>query len=241
MAQEHCYFDRGRICQPSVQVGNPGQANTRGSRIAARTHQTPTSRIGGVLSWDGSCHGQDPKAHGSQRCRLHAFQSCPQVCFLRKVCTTLYAGFNNTFQFFSCSALADCEKQCHVEECYSCGQLSQGYNTIGTHISQTSLLLEEQGIAIQRGMVEDLKRHRDLLVSLMELLQRRDRNNFFFLTETLKKRIESNEIKLKNAQESVTSGPPDVDPGQFESLIEKLTMSVAAVSVFFLCFFFVCG
>ncbi|KAF9373014.1 Sorting nexin mvp1 [Podila verticillata] len=126
------------------------------------------------------------------------------------------------------NALADCEKQCHVEECYSCGQLSQGYNTIGTHISQTSLLLEEQGIAIQRGMVEDLKRHRDLLVSLMELLQRRDRNNFFFLTETLKKRIESNEIKLKNAQESVTSGPPDVDPGQFESLIEKLTMSVAA-------------
>ncbi|KFH71195.1 hypothetical protein MVEG_01497 [Podila verticillata NRRL 6337] len=126
------------------------------------------------------------------------------------------------------NALADCEKKCHVEECYSCEQLSQGYNEIGSHISQTSLLLEEQGIAIQRGMVEDLKRHRDLLVSLMELLQRRDRNNFFSLTEALKKRIESNEIKLKNAQVSVTSGPPDVDPGQFEGLIEKLTMSVAA-------------
>ncbi|KAF9375856.1 Adaptor for signal transduction [Podila verticillata] len=110
----------------------------------------------------------------------------------------------------------------------NCEQLSQGYNEIGSHISQTSLLLEEQGIAIQRGMVEDLKRHRDLLVSLMELLQRRDRNNFFSLTEALKKRIESNEIKLKNAQVSVTSGPPDVDPGQFEGLIEKLTMSVAA-------------
>lgn len=79
-------------------------------------------------------------------------------------------------------------------------------------------------------MVEDLKRHRDLLVSLMELLQRRDRNNFFFLTQTLKKRIESNEIKLKNAQASVTSGPPDVNPGQFESMIEKLAASIAAVS-----------
>ncbi|KAG0025775.1 Sorting nexin mvp1 [Podila clonocystis] len=126
------------------------------------------------------------------------------------------------------NALADCEKQCHVEECYSCGQLSQGYIKIGSHISQSSLLLEEQGIAIQRGMVEDLKRHRDLLVSLMELLQRRDRNNFFSLTQTLKKRIEANEIKLKNAQASVTSGPPDVDPGQFESIIEKLTASIAA-------------
>ncbi|KAF9301972.1 sorting nexin [Mortierella antarctica] len=126
------------------------------------------------------------------------------------------------------NALADCEKQCHVEECYSCGQLSQGYNKIGSHISQSSLLLEEQGIAIQQGMVEDLKRHRDLLVSLMELLQRRDRNNFFFLTQTLKKRIESNEIKLKNAQASVTSGPPDVNPGQFESMIEKVAASIAA-------------
>ncbi|KAG0017463.1 Sorting nexin mvp1 [Podila clonocystis] len=126
------------------------------------------------------------------------------------------------------NALADCEKQCHIEECYSCGQLSQGYNKIGSHISQSSLLLEEQGNAIQRGMVEDLKRHRDLLVSLMELLQRRDRNNFFSLTQTLKKRIEANEIKLKNARTSVTSGPPDVDPGQFESMIEKLTASIAA-------------
>ncbi|KAG0095260.1 Sorting nexin mvp1 [Podila epicladia] len=126
------------------------------------------------------------------------------------------------------NALADCEKQCHIEECFSCRQLSQGYNKIGSHINQSSLLLEEQGIAIQRGMVEDLKRHRDLLVSLMELLQRRDRNNFFFLTQTLKKRIESNEIKLKNAQTSVTSGPPDVNPGQFESMIEKLTASIDA-------------
>lgn len=137
------------------------------------------------------------------------------------------------FNSFSRSALADCEKQCHIEECYSCGQLSQGYIKIGSHISQTSLLLEEQGIEIQRGIVEDLKRHRDLLVSLMELLQRRDRNNFFSLTETLKMRIESNEIRLKNAQASVTSGPPDVDPGQFESLIETLTTSIAAVSVYF--------
>ncbi|KAF9313360.1 sorting nexin [Podila horticola] len=126
------------------------------------------------------------------------------------------------------NALADCERQCHVEECYSCGQLSHGYNKIGSHISQTSILLEEHGIAIQRGMVEDLKRHRDLLVSLMELLQRRDRNNYFSLTQTLKKRIESNEIKLRSTQASVTSGPPDVDPGQFESMVEKLTASIAA-------------
>lgn len=81
-------------------------------------------------------------------------------------------------------------------------------------------------------MVEDLKRHRDLLVSLMELLQRRDRNNYFSLTQTLKKRIESNEIKLRSTQASVTSGPPDVDPGQFESMVEKLTASIAAVSGF---------
>ncbi|KAF9323143.1 sorting nexin [Podila minutissima] len=126
------------------------------------------------------------------------------------------------------NALADCEKQCHVEECYSCGQLSQGYNKIGSHTSQSSLLLEEQGIAIQQGVVEDLKRHRDLLVSLLELLQRRDRNNFFFLSQTLTKRIESNDIKLKNAQASVTSGPQDVNPGQFESMTEKLASSIAA-------------
>ncbi|KAF9545472.1 Sorting nexin mvp1, partial [Mortierella hygrophila] len=47
------------------------------------------------------------------------------------------------------NALADCEKHCHVEECYSCGQLSQGYGKVGSHMGQASNALEEQARATQ--------------------------------------------------------------------------------------------
>ncbi|OAQ30072.1 hypothetical protein K457DRAFT_1831794 [Linnemannia elongata AG-77] len=102
-------------------------------------------------------------------------------------------------------ALADCEKQCHIDDCYNCGQLSQAYGKIGTHFSQASTLMEVQARAAQQGMVESLKRHRDLLISVRELFQRRDRIREGNMAEMLKKRIASNEAKLKTLRTSATN------------------------------------
>ncbi|KAF9189283.1 Sorting nexin mvp1 [Haplosporangium sp. Z 767] len=103
------------------------------------------------------------------------------------------------------TALADCERKCHIEDCYNCGQLSEGYNKIGSHFSRTSNLVEEEARATQRAMVESLKRHRDLLVSVRELLQRRDQSREGNVAEMLKKRIASNEAKLKTLRTSAAN------------------------------------
>ncbi|KAG0263311.1 Sorting nexin mvp1 [Linnemannia exigua] len=138
------------------------------------------------------------------------------------------------------NALADCEKHCHVEECYSCGQLSHGYGKIGSHMGQASNLLEEQARATQRGIVEDLKRHRDLLVSVMELMQRRERAREGGLVEMLKKRIANQEQKLTHlrttaaataagaarAEGAGNGGYGGDEPGIYDTQIEKLVLSI---------------
>ncbi|KAG0301136.1 sorting nexin [Linnemannia gamsii] len=138
------------------------------------------------------------------------------------------------------NALADCEKHCHVEECYSCGQLSQGYGKIGSHMGQASSVLEVQARATQRGIVEDLKRHRDLLVSVMELLQRRERAREGGLVEMLKKRITNQEQKLTHLRTTAAAtaaaaartegagegGYGGGDPGIYDAQIEKLVQNI---------------
>ncbi|KAK5821463.1 hypothetical protein F5H01DRAFT_337215 [Linnemannia elongata] len=138
------------------------------------------------------------------------------------------------------NALADCEKHCHVEECYSCGQLSQGYGKIGSHMGQASNVLEEQARATQRGVVEDLKRHRDLLVSVMELMQRRERAKESGLVETLKKRITNQEQKLTHLRTTAAAtaaaaaraegagdgGYGGSEPGIYDAQIEKLVQNI---------------
>lgn len=129
-----------------------------------------------------------------------------------------------------------------MEECYSCGQLSQGYGKIGSHIGQASNVLEVQARATQRGIVEDLKRHRDLLVSVMELMQRRERAKESGLVEMLKKRITNQEQKLTHLRTTAAAtaaaaaraeGAGDGgggDPGIYDAQIEKLVQNIQSVS-----------
>lgn len=131
-----------------------------------------------------------------------------------------------------------------MEECYSCGQLSQGYGKIGSHMGQASNVLEEQARATQRGVVEDLKRHRDLLVSVMELMQRRERAKESGLVETLKKRITNQEQKLTHLRTTAAAtaaaaaraegagdgGYGGSEPGIYDAQIEKLVQNIQSVS-----------
>ncbi|KAF8969779.1 Sorting nexin mvp1 [Entomortierella lignicola] len=132
------------------------------------------------------------------------------------------------------NALADCERKCHVEDCYNCGQLSQGYGKIGTRFNLASGLLEEQARSTQHGMVESLKRHRDLLVSVQELLQRRDHSREGNTAEMLKKRIASNEAKLNTLKTSAANaaaassspGSSGDSVGLYDAQIEKVANNI---------------
>ncbi|KAG0217548.1 Sorting nexin mvp1 [Mortierella sp. GBA43] len=128
------------------------------------------------------------------------------------------------------NALADCDKKCHVDECYSCGQLSEGYRKISTHIAQASHLLDDQARVTQRDMIENLKRHRDLLVSMQELMQRRDQSRDGNTIEMLKKRIVTNETKLKalkNSAETAAAASTDSSSASvYGPQIEKITNNI---------------
>ncbi|KAG0376091.1 sorting nexin [Mortierella sp. AD032] len=137
-------------------------------------------------------------------------------------------------------ALADCEKQCHIDDCYNCGQLSHAYGKIGSHFSQASTLMDIQARSAQQGMVESLKRHRDLLISVRELFQRRDRIREGNMSEMLKKRITSNEAKLKTLRTSAANasngasgaadggvtGSSSASIGLYDAQIEKVTNNI---------------
>ncbi|GJJ72379.1 sorting nexin-8 [Entomortierella parvispora] len=116
----------------------------------------------------------------------------------------------------SLNALGDSERQCHVEDCYNCGQLSQGYGKIGSHLGHASNIMESQAKATQQGIVEDLKRHRDLLVSVMQLLQRHEFSRQDSRTEMVHRRLAANDAKLK-ALKSVSTAAASAPPGSANS------------------------
>jgi sorting nexin-8 len=73
--------------------------------------------------------------------------------------------------------------------------LNDGLNATAKHLSNSQSLLEDEAKAWDQGVLEDLKRQRDALVSVRELFDRRDRYDRDNIP-TLEKRIESNEAKL---------------------------------------------
>ena len=131
------------------------------------------------------------------------------------------------------SALGDTERQCHVEECFNCGQLSQGYGKIGLHLGQASNLMESQARATQLGIVEDLKRHRDLLTSLLQLLQKHEYHRLDARQETIHKRIAANEAKIKSlrapTEAAGTATGRDGPSDSSEALIETTMATLQAV------------
>lgn len=73
--------------------------------------------------------------------------------------------------------------------------LNEGLSSTAKHMSASQSLLEDEARAWDEGVLEDLKRQRDVLVGMRDMFDRRDRyakDNI----PTLEKRIEANESKL---------------------------------------------
>lgn len=75
--------------------------------------------------------------------------------------------------------------------------VNEGIKATARHLSASQSLLEDEAKAWDEGMLEDLKRQRDCLVSVRDMFDRRDRyarNNI----PQLERRIGSNEQKLQD-------------------------------------------
>jgi sorting nexin-8 len=96
--------------------------------------------------------------------------------------------------------------------------LNEGLKSTAKHIDQSKSLLEDEAKAWDEGVLEDLKRQRDCLVSMRDLFDRRDKyakDNIPYL----EKRIQTNEQKLKAIRQKA---PEQIKPGEAEKVEEAI-------------------
>ncbi|KAK1634910.1 sorting nexin mvp-1 [Colletotrichum phormii] len=96
--------------------------------------------------------------------------------------------------------------------------LNDGLTSMSRHLRTCQTLLEDESKAWDEGVLEDLKRQRDALVSIRDLFDRRerlDKDNIPYL----ERRIQTNETKLA----SLRSKPDGmVKPGEIEKVVESI-------------------
>ncbi|RIA94928.1 hypothetical protein C1645_758680 [Glomus cerebriforme] len=93
------------------------------------------------------------------------------------------------------NSLIEKENGCYIEDCYNCSQVVHGLEQVSNHFQKTSSVMEDAANATLDNVLENLKRHRDLLVSFRETFERRDRLAVDTV-ETLNSRLRANQAKL---------------------------------------------
>lgn len=97
--------------------------------------------------------------------------------------------------------------------------LNEGLNSTARHLDQSKQLLEDEARGWEEGVLEDLKRQRDTLVSVRDMFDRRDKyakDNI----PALERRIANNETKLQN----IRNKPADlVKPGEAEKVEDAIS------------------
>lgn len=115
-------------------------------------------------------------------------------------------------------SLAEASESTYAVETNDVPLLNSGLQATAKHVSTAQSLLEDEAKAWDDGVLEDLKRQRDTLVSIRDMFDRRDRlarNNI----PALERRIESNETKLaglRNRPEGT------VKPGELEKVEDTI-------------------
>ncbi|EWC48608.1 hypothetical protein DRE_01830 [Drechslerella stenobrocha 248] len=117
-------------------------------------------------------------------------------------------------------ALTDASEATYRLDTSEVGPLNDGLVSVARHMNTAQNIMEDEIKAWDAGVLEDLKRQRDGLVSMRELFERKDKfagDNIAFL----EKRIRTTEEKLKSARVK----PADqVKPGE----VEKMEQSIVA-------------
>jgi len=94
--------------------------------------------------------------------------------------------------------------------------LNEGLSATAKHLSTSQSLLEDEARAWDEGVLEDMKKQRDCLVSVRDMFERRDRYDKDNIPQ-LERRIEQNEQKLRGLREK-----PDVKPGEVEKVEDAI-------------------
>ena len=105
--------------------------------------------------------------------------------------------------------------------------LNDGLNATARHLEQSRSLLEDEARGWEEGVLEDLKRQRDTLVSMRDMFDRRDKYAKDNIPH-LEKRIAANEQKLQGIR---NKSPEMIKPGEAEK-VEDAIIRVSFFSFF---------
>jgi sorting nexin-8 len=123
----------------------------------------------------------------------------------------------------SLQSLTDASQETYASDTNDVPLLNEGLHATAKHLSNSQSLLEDEARAWDQGVLEDLKRQRDTLVSMRDMFDRRDRydkDNIPYL----ERRIQNNETKLV----AIRAKPEGlVKPGE----VEKVTDAIIKVQL----------
>lgn len=118
----------------------------------------------------------------------------------------------------SLQSLTDATQDTYATDTNDVPLLNEGLQATAKHMSNSQSLLEDEARAWDSGVLEDLKRQRDALVSMRDMFDRRDRYDKDNIP-SLERRIQANETKLANLR-----AKPDglIKPGEIERVTEAI-------------------
>jgi sorting nexin-8 len=125
----------------------------------------------------------------------------------------------------SLQALTDASQDTYATDTNDVPLLNEGLHATAKHLSNSQSLLEDEARAWDQGVLEDLKRQRDSLVSMREMFDRRDRYDKDNIPQ-LERRIQSNEAKLV----AIRARPEGlVKPGEIEKVTEAIIKVIRTI------------
>lgn len=107
--------------------------------------------------------------------------------------------------------------------------LNEGLNSAARHLDQSRQLLEDEARGWEEGVLEDLKKQRDTLVSVRDMFDRRDKyakDNIPYL----EKRIANNETKLQNIRNKPADLVKPLEAEKVEEAISKVCLPLSRSS-----------
>ncbi|KAH0602853.1 uncharacterized protein H6S33_008503 [Morchella sextelata] len=150
-----------------------------------------------------------------------------QLCSLLERLEKRNEGIAADYLRFSLAlrSLTDCSEATYAVDTNEIPLLNNGLLAVSQHLSNCQTLLEDETKAWDAGILEDLKRQRDCLVSMRELFDRKERLAVDNVPQ-LERRIKTSQAKL----EALRNKPEGtVKPGERERVEESIVRDKASI------------
>lgn len=114
--------------------------------------------------------------------------------------------------------MSELEQSCYVPDCGSCQHVVRGYEAVAKHMQRTGTILDDHTAVSSNGVLENLKRQRDLFISFKEMLERKEKLATNQI-DTLSKKVSANQTKVNQHR-----GVPGL-----EAEVERLDLAIETV------------